>query len=58
LELEKLAGMIVRNATWRQLDQNVITKIMRRIFQLLGQRITKRAVTVGLPVIGKQSAPP
>jgi hypothetical protein len=52
LEVEKLAGMIVRNATWKHLDQNVITKIVRRIFELLGIRITKQRLGAALPVIG------
>ena len=51
-ELQKLAGMIVRNATWQQLDQNVITKIVKRIFELLSQRITKKKLGTALPFIG------
>jgi hypothetical protein len=51
-ELQKLAGMIVRNATWRQLDQNVVTKVVRRIFELLSQRVTKQKLGTALPFIG------
>ena len=51
-ELQKLAGMIVRNAAWRQLDQNVMAKIVRRIFELLGQRVTKKIRAVALPIVG------
>jgi hypothetical protein len=51
-ELQKLAGLIVRNATWRQLDQNVIAKIVRRIFELLSQRVTKHTLGTALPFIG------
>lgn len=52
LELEKLVGLIVRNATWRQLDQNVITKIVRRVFEMLGQRLTKKKLAAAVPVAG------
>jgi hypothetical protein len=51
-ELQKLAGMIVRNAAWKQLDHNVITKIVRRVFGLLGQRLTKHTLGMALPFIG------
>ncbi|MBJ7469836.1 MAG: EcsC family protein [Solirubrobacteraceae bacterium] len=51
-ELQKLAGLIVRNAVWKQLDHSVITKIVRRVFELLGQRLTKRALGMALPFIG------
>jgi hypothetical protein len=51
-ELQKLAGMIVRNAAWKQLDENLITKIVRRIFELLSQRITKQKLGSALPFIG------
>ena len=44
--------MIVRNAAWQQLDHNVITKIVRRIFELLGQRLTKHTLGMALPFIG------
>jgi hypothetical protein len=40
------------NATWKQLDQNVITKIVRRTFELLSMRITKRKLAAALPIIG------
>lgn len=44
--------MIVRNAAWKQLDDNVITKIVRRVFELLGQRLTKQTLGMALPLIG------
>lgn len=52
IELEKLAGLIVRNAAWRQLDQNVVTKIVRRIFELLGMRLTKQKLATVIPLAG------
>lgn len=52
VEVQKLAGLIVRNATWKQLDQNTITKIVRRVFEKLSQRLTKRKLGVALPVVG------
>lgn len=52
LEAEKLAGMIVRNATWKQLDQNVLTRIVRRVFDVLGMRLTKKSLAVAVPILG------
>lgn len=52
VEVEKLAGMIVRNSTWKQLDQNVITRILRRIFELLQIRITRQKLGAALPIVG------
>jgi hypothetical protein len=52
LDLEKLVGLIVRNAAWRQLDQNVVTKIVRRVFELLGQRLTKKKLAGAVPLAG------
>jgi hypothetical protein len=52
LEVQKVAGLIVRNATWKQLDQNTVTKIVRRVFEKLSQRLTKRKLGVAVPVVG------
>src|SRR5262245_19981177 len=46
LEAEKLAGMLVRGAARRQLDQNVLTKIVRRVFEALSMRLTKKSLAV------------
>src|SRR4051794_26047772 len=52
IEAEKLAGMIVRNAAWKQLDQNLVTKIVRRIFEMLSIRLTKKSLAVAVPIVG------
>jgi hypothetical protein len=52
VDLEKLVGLIVRDATWKQLDQNVVTKIVRRVFELLGMRLTKRKLAAAVPLAG------
>jgi hypothetical protein len=44
--------MIVRNAAWKQLDQNLVTKIVRRIFELLSMSLTKKSLAVALPIVG------
>jgi hypothetical protein len=44
--------MLVRNAAWRHLDQNLLTKIVRRIFELLSMRLTKKSLAVALPIVG------
>jgi EcsC protein family len=51
-DLNRLVRMIVRNATWKQLDDNVITKIVHRVFRLLAERLTKRKLAAALPVAG------
>ena len=51
-EVQKLTGLIVRNAAWKQLDANVITKIVRRIFGKLGERLTKQKLGQLVPVAG------
>lgn len=51
-EVQKLTGLIVRNATWKQLDANVITKVAQRIFGKLGERLTKQKLGQLVPVAG------
>ena len=58
-EAQKLAGMIARSATWKQLDANVITKIMQRVFSRLSQDLTKKrlgsSVVLAAVVLGPVS---
>jgi hypothetical protein len=51
-ELNKVVRLIVRNATWKQLDESVITKIMHKIFGALIERLTKARLGAALPVAG------
>jgi hypothetical protein len=51
-DLNRLVRMIVRDASWKQLDDNVITKIVHRIFRLLAERLRKRKLAAALPVAG------
>jgi hypothetical protein len=44
--------MIARNATWRELDENVITKIIKRVFIRLSERLTKRKLGIAVPIAG------
>lgn len=51
-ELNRLVKMIVRNATWAELNQNVLTRVVRRLFLSLTERLTKRKLAIVLPFIG------
>lgn len=52
LELKSLAGLIVRNATWKQLDENVVTRIVHQVFRRLTEKLTKRKLGNAIPVVG------
>ena len=52
IELNKLVQALARNATWQQLRRNTATKVVDRVFALLGYRITKRKLGQAIPVLG------
>ena len=52
IELNRLVKMLVRNATWKQLDENVMTQIIRRVFQRLTERMTKQKLAAAVPIAG------
>lgn len=52
LELNKLMRALARNVAWQQLDQNMITKIVRPIYAKLTERLTKRKLASAAPVVG------
>lgn len=51
-ELDKLANLIVRNATWATLDQNVIGRILHKVLQQQAGRVTKQKLSNLVPVAG------
>lgn len=52
VDLKRVAGMIVRNASWRELDANAMTIIVRRVYAMLAERLTKAKLGSALPILG------
>lgn len=52
IELNKLVQMLARRATWEQLNQNVVTGVVRKVFTRLGYRLTQRKLGQAVPVLG------
>ena len=51
-ELSRLTQAMARRATWQQLDKSVVTQVVKRVFQLLGLRLTQRTLSKAIPVVG------
>jgi hypothetical protein len=51
-ELNKLVQMLARRATWEQLRQNAVTRVVEQIFTRLGFQITQRKLGQAVPVVG------
>lgn len=51
-ELNKLANLIVRNATWATLDRNVMGRILRKVLQQQADRVTRQKLSNLVPVAG------
>lgn len=52
LELNRLMRALARNVAWQQLDQNLITKIVRPVYAKLTERLTKRKLASAAPLVG------
>ena len=51
-ELNKLVQLLARRATWEQLNQNVVTGVVQKVFTRLGYRLTQRKLGQAVPVLG------
>lgn len=51
-ELSRLTQAMARRATWQQLDRSVVTQVVKKVFQLLGLRLTQRTLSKAIPVVG------
>lgn len=51
-EINKLVQSLARNATWEQLNQSVVTKVVEKVFTRLGFRLTKVKLGQAVPVMG------
>lgn len=52
IEINKLVQMLARRAAWDQLNQNVVTGVIERVFTRLGFRITQRKLGQAVPIVG------
>jgi hypothetical protein len=51
-EINKLVQMLARRATWEQLRQNAVTRVVEQVFARIGVRITQRKLGQAVPVVG------
>jgi hypothetical protein len=51
-DLHRLVKLLASNATWQQLNDNVITAVFRQVYTHLGERLTKKKLGGALPVAG------
>lgn len=51
-EINKLVQMLARRATWQQLRQNTVTRVVEQVFARIGVRITQRKLGQAVPVVG------
>lgn len=51
-ELNKLVHALVRNQTWKQLNSNVITRVVNRVYTKLGGQLTKAKLGQAVPAFG------
>lgn len=52
IELNKLVQMLARRATWNQLRQSTVTRVIEKVFTRLGIIITQRKLGQAVPLIG------
>lgn len=52
VELNNLVQMLARRATWEQLNQNVVTGVVQKVYTRLGFRLTQRKLGQAVPVLG------
>lgn len=51
-ELNKLVQMLARRATWDQLRQSAVPRVIEKVFTRLGFRITQRKLGQAVPLVG------
>lgn len=50
--LSRLTQQMMRQATWRQLNEHVLVRVIGRVYQLLGLRLTQRKLAQTVPFVG------
>lgn len=51
-QVRQLAMMVARRATWRELNEEALVKLLQRLFASLSGRLTKRKLAQAIPVAG------
>lgn len=51
-ELNKLVQSLARRKSWEELNKNVVTKVVTRVYQALGFKLAKRKLGQVVPVLG------
>ncbi|MFV2178809.1 EcsC family protein [Actinomadura sp. LOL_016] len=51
-EINKLVQALARRATWEQLNQSVVTKVVEKVFARFGFLLTKRKLGQAVPITG------
>lgn len=50
--LSRLTQQMMRRATWKQLNEQVLVRVIGRVYQMLGFLLTKRKLAQTVPVVG------
>ena len=51
-ELNRIAVAQAKRATWRQLEQQALVRLLQKLAQELGVRLTHKKLAQALPVLG------
>ncbi|MGD9959296.1 EcsC family protein [Nocardioides sp.] len=50
--LSRLSQQMMRRATWKQLNEHVLVRVIARTYQVLGLKLTQRKLAQALPFVG------
>jgi hypothetical protein len=50
--LSRLTQQMMRRATWKQLNEQVLVRVIGRVYQVLGLRLTQRKLAQTVPFVG------
>jgi EcsC protein family len=50
--LSRLTQQMMRSATWKQLNERVLVRVIGRVYQALGVKLTQRKLAQTVPVVG------
>jgi len=50
--LSRLSQQMMRHATWKELEKDVLVKVIQRVFRSIGIRLTQKRLAQVVPVVG------
>lgn len=50
--LSRLTQQMMRQATWKQLNEHLLVRAISKVYQMLGLRLTQRKLAQAVPVVG------